>query len=110
MAKLELHGAAIINGAAGTITNQTGMVTSVTHTGAGDWTLNLDADFAIDAAECVAAIQMIGAVAASGNTTFGLVHTSDVAKQVTCVQEQGGGAASAAADVNFSIVLMRIDP
>lgn len=110
MGKLVPFGAAIITGATGAIVNQSGMLTSVTHTGAGDWTLNFDADYGIDANECVADIQELGAVAASGNVSYGFENTSDVAKRVTRTKEAGGGAASVLADGNFMVTLYRILP
>lgn len=78
---------------------------TITDTGTGDITLNLDTGKGIDATQCVVMVTARAAQAASGLTTFGVVHTSDTAKQITCVQEQAMGAASARADVNFDIII-----
>lgn len=81
---------------------------TIVDTGTGDVSVDLLAGQAIDASACAITITPRAAQAASGLTTFGVVHTSDVRKQITCVQEQAGGAASARADVAFDILITRI--
>ena len=110
MPRMELLGGAIVNGAAGTIANQSGCVDSIAHPAAGTWNITLDGDSEIDAAEAVIDVQLIGALAGSDAVSFGVVHTSDAVKQITAVQEQAAGAASVLADVNFAFTIHRILP
>ena len=108
--RMQLVGGAIIAGGAGTITAQSGLIASIAHPGAGTWNITLGDDYAIDAAECVIECQFLAALAGSDGVSFGIVHTSDTVKQITAVQEQAGGGASILADVNFCLVVHRIEP
>jgi len=110
--RLEFHGAAKVNMGANTWAAQTGCFTgNPAHPGAaGTINLNLDPDYLIDDLECVVKIQVRGAMVASALTAFGYTRPSDAQIQVTCAQEQPGGAASILADVDFDISLWRIVP
>ena len=79
-----------------------------TDTAAGICGLVLDGG-GCDATDCIILVSQRGAMAAQRLTTFATVHTSDTAKQITIMQETGagGGAASAAADVDFSVAVIR---
>lgn len=109
MGKLIEIGSAIITAATGAIVAQSGCVAGVVHNGDGDNSITLGQG-GVDAAECVAKIAKRGANVASGNVSFGFVNTSDTVKQVTSVQEDAAGAASVAANVDFSITIFRILP
>lgn len=109
---VEIHAAASVNmdagGAGSTYVWQSGAFTGViTDTAAGNIQLLLQADKGIDAAECAVIITARATLAASGLTTYGCRHTSDVLKQITCLQEAAMGAASALTDVDFDITIYR---
>lgn len=109
-ANLVLHAYASVAFAAGvpSIADQDGSFSStVTDNGTGDITLTLNASDGIDASECTVAMNVVGAVAASQLTTFGIVHTSDVAKRITILREGAMGAVSALADVDFEITIFK---
>lgn len=110
---LELFAAAAVAFNMGTpaYTWQNGAFTgTITDTGVGDINLNLQADKALDATECVVILSMRGALnvgAGSQGTSFGCNHTSDVAKQITILREGAGGAASALADIDFDVLMFK---
>lgn len=90
------------------IADQDGSFTStITDHGAGDITINFQSDLGIDASECTVAFAVVGAVAASQLTTFGIVHTSDTAKRITILREGAMGAVSALTDVNFEATFFK---
>lgn len=82
--------------------------TSVSRTSAGVYVLTLDQGLSADAASinCTARATL----AASGLVAFGVTHTSATVKTVTILQEGAAGAASALADVNFDINVLRLTP
>lgn len=105
-----IHAAASIAFDAGTpsIVDQDGSFsTTITDHGTGDITLNLADGYGIDESECYVAMNVVGAVAASQLTCFGIVHTSDTAKRITILREGAMGAVSALADVDFEITIFR---
>lgn len=89
----------------GTIAGRSQGLASVANPGAGVYTLTLAAGYAIDSVECVHSISERGVLAASGASSFALAHTSDTVKSVTALREGAAGAASAATNIAFSIVL-----
>ncbi len=111
MSNLEVFAYASVafdGGGVPSIADQNGAFSStVTDNGAGDITLTLADGFAIDASECTVAMNVVGAVAASQLTTFGIVHTSDTAKRITILREGAMGGASALTDVNFEITIFK---
>jgi hypothetical protein len=86
------------------------MVASITHNGNGDNSITLNANYAIDAAECVCVVTTRRAMAASGNTSWGVVHTSDTVKQVTSCVEAALGGASIRANTDGELTIWRIKP
>jgi hypothetical protein len=92
------------------ITQQDGsFTTTVGDTAAGDITLNLKTEYGLDSTKTGWSIQVDGALAASQLTSFGLVHTSDTAKQITILREGAMGAVSALTDVAFTIFFIRLN-
>jgi hypothetical protein len=85
---------------------QRGFLAAITDTGAGDCTVHL-AGGGADATECCVLVMPASPMIASSQISFGVVHTSDTAKQITCVQEAVGGAASVRTDNVFSVVVVR---
>jgi hypothetical protein len=96
-----------VTGTTGAITMNSGIAqgATVTHGGAGDWTVALNQQ--LDTLESVVVPVLNAAVAASGAVAFGVVQT-DTTIAVTAVQEQGGGAASIRADVDFKLAMFSI--
>lgn len=81
---------------------------SVVRNGVGDYTVTLDQPLAEGSASIVC--NAIATLAASGLVAFGVTHTSDTEKRVTILQEGAAGAASAPANVKFSIQVVRLTP
>lgn len=114
-ANLSLHAAgsvAVQATGAPTWVWQNGAFTNViTDTGVGIHGLNLQADKAIDAAECAVILSRRGAVTAWPNgVNQCCIHTSDVIKEVRTVQEDSGGGgagADAADDTDFDIAIVK---
>lgn len=93
--------------AAGGVVAQRGFVAAaIADNGVGDWSVTLDGGGA-DATECIVLVNSVENLAVSSQTSYGVVHTSDTVKQITCVQEGGGGAASARYDGPCVITVFR---
>jgi hypothetical protein len=97
---LQLHGWAHIIGNAVTPTfaRQSGMIASVVHTGAGNYSFTLGADYAIDDIDMVCLAQVRTAIAASGAAQVAVSSTSDTVKVIDIAQEAGAGGASTLVD------------
>lgn len=107
---LVFHAYASVAFAAGvpSIADQDGSFsTTITDNAPGDITLNLNTGFGIGASECTVTFSVVGAVAASQLTTFGIVHTSGTEKRITILREGAMGAVSALADVDFEITIFK---
>jgi hypothetical protein len=87
---------------------QLGFTAAITRNAAGDYSLTLEGG-GCDAAECVIFVTANAPMAAQRLTSFGVVHVSDTVKRISTMQETGagGGAASAAADVDFSVLVVK---
>lgn len=83
---------------------------TITDTGTGNIGINLPADGGVDSLESVILCTPRATLAASGLVAIAVSHTSDVVKQVTILQEQAAGAASALADVAFDIAIFVKSP
>lgn len=77
---------------------------TIADTGTGNIGLTLKQGIAADA--CAIVCTPRTTLAASGAVSIGVAHTSAALKQVTILQEQAAGAASALADVPFDIVIL----
>lgn len=107
MARLVLIGSVKFTGA-GAIVAQSGICASITHNGAGDNSIVLVDELA--GAECIAKVTTSRAVAASGNTAWGLVHVSNTEKRLTSAVEAAVGGASVLANTDGEIKFYRITP
>lgn len=96
---LTLHGWAQVLGAnPPTFAVQSGFISSVVHTGTGNWSFTLGADYAIDALQMLNFCSPRTAFAASGAVSIGVSNTSDTVKVMDVAQEAGGGGASTLVD------------
>jgi hypothetical protein len=96
---LQLHGWAHIIGAnPPTFARQSGMIASVVHTGTGNWSFTLGADYAIDDTDMMSFTTCRTAFAASGAVSIAVSSTSDTVKVIDVAQEAGGGGASTLVD------------
>jgi len=94
-----LHGWAHCIGAnPPTFARQSGMITSVVHTAAGDWAWTFGADYAIDDTDMLSFVQARTAIAASGAVSVSVTSTSDTVKRMVIAQEAAMGAASTLVD------------
>lgn len=75
---------------------------------AGDYSLTLEGG-GCEAGNCMILVTADTTMAAQRSTSYGVTSTSATVKRITTMQETGagGGAASAAADKPFNIVVMR---
>lgn len=111
LTSLTLHGWANILGAnPPTFARQSGMITSVVRTGAGNYAFTLGADYAIDNNDMVSFTTCRTAIAASGAVSIVVSSTSDTVKDIQIAQEAAMGGASTLVDtINLDwIVLKRI--
>jgi LDH2 family malate/lactate/ureidoglycolate dehydrogenase len=106
---LEILAAGSIAAAAGTVTCGRGIL-SAANAGVGIVTVTLPPDGGVDASECMILVNVRNPLAASGMAAIGVTHTSDTVKQFNIWQEQGGGAASAAANINFDFAIIKTRP
>ena len=83
-----------------------GFAAAITDNGVGDWTVTTDDPILDD--QCVFLITPRGALAPSGNTAYGVAHTTDTAKRITCVQEDAAGAPSVVFDVPCDILVIKV--
>jgi hypothetical protein len=89
-------------------TSATGAFTAAfTDNGNGDVDVNLHGDRGMDETESVWLLHARAAAAPSAMNSPGIVHTSDLIKRLTCLQEGGGGAISALADYDFDVACLR---
>ena len=95
-------GSCEVNAAGAAYLHNSGLFGALTHTGAGDYTIALNQP--LDALESVFLISIDNAYVASSMVSYGHTRAADNSIRVTTVQEQAGGAASIAADINFSVV------
>lgn len=91
------------------VANNGAFSATITDTGTGNIGLNMADGYAIDSTQCAVVCTARATLAASGLVAFGVAHTSDVIKQVTILQEAAMGAASALADVNFDVAILRVE-
>ena len=70
-----------------------------TRNGAGDYTIVLGNDYAIDDAEMYVETCWYQAVAASGLISWGMISNSDTSKRFTSLKEAAMGGASVLADI-----------
>lgn len=104
--KLVAEGLVQFNAGVPSFTWQNGAFSNtIVDTGVGDITLNLMPGKGILAAECCGVASPLGAQAASGLRAVAINHVSATAKQITMLQEQGAGAASARADIDTYVAL-----
>ena len=88
---------------------QRGFVAAVVRNGAGDYTFSLQEAF--DAMFTFIFCTKRGALVASQLCSFGVVHTDDIQKQITIIQEDAGGAISIPTDaVPFDILVVYCAP
>ena len=105
---LELHGwCAITGGVGAAFLAQTGHFNTIVRVGAGIYDLTLGADQGADANASAIICTPRQVMAPSGMRSIAVAHTDDLVKRITCLQETGGGAASAAADFNFDVGVVR---
>lgn len=76
-----------------------------TRNGDGDYSFTFPTEWAIDSAECDVHMQQQEAAAASGLTSYGFVHTSDVVKRLTILREAALGATSALTDITGPVIV-----
>jgi hypothetical protein len=86
---------------------QRGFQAAITDNGVGDYTLNLDGGNLCADAECCIFVGPNELQAASGMINIGTRWASAQTIQVTCVQEQAGGAASIAYDSTVNVMVLR---
>jgi hypothetical protein len=88
-------------------TFQSGLLEAViVDTGAGNISVDFVADRSFDASECIILATPRIAATASNNRSIGVIHTTDVRKQFTLLEEGSTGAASALADFAFDWVIL----
>ena len=71
--------------------------------GVGDISITFVAGSGLAAGAYAASFNVVGALAASQLTTFGIVDVSAREKRITVLREGAAGAVSALADVNFQV-------
>lgn len=111
LTSLTLHGWVHVIGAnPPTFARQSGIVTSVVRTGAGNYAWTFGADYAIDNSDMVCLVTARTAIAASGAVSIAVSSTSDTVKDTQIAQEAAAGAASTLVDtIDFDwLVLKRI--
>ncbi len=112
-ARLHLHGMCSVSFPAGApaFNWQTGAwTTAFVDNAAGDVTLTYGADYAIDSTQVAYFGQVNAAIAASGNTTLGVVHVTDTTCRVTIGVEAGAGGASVLTDLTFFLQAWKLQP
>ena len=95
-----LFGWASIVGATGAALAATAPTGTPARTGAGVYTFTLPSDQGIDATQCIGLVTARGATYGVGTVT----HTSDTVKTIRMFD-----AAGAAADVDFDLVLIKVN-
>lgn len=107
-----LYAMAAINTAlapAAMFTAQSGIWALPVDNGVGDIQAVTGAAGGFDALASVAVIQPPGPLVPSGLRAVGLNHTSDISKQITCLQEAGAGGASTRTDLAIKLAVARLD-
>jgi hypothetical protein len=99
--------ACAVTGTTGAIVSSSSRILSVARAGLGLWDITTTVDGGVAAADAACIVTARSAMAAHLATNFSVAHTSATVKRVTCMQETGagGGAASAAADCDFSFFM-----
>lgn len=102
---MKLHACARVTAATGAFLVNSGFAAGA-NTGMGVVTLDFPASHQLDATRAVVVCNPLGALAAPANTTFGVTFTSDTRLTINIWQEGAAGAISAAANVDFQIIVI----
>ncbi len=94
------------NAASGTVGKSVGIV-SIVSAGAGLFDITLAAPAAADSGEYACIVTERGLLAGSGMSSFGVTHTSDLVKRVSCLREAPAGAASVLTNIAADFVMVR---